>query len=280
MAGQGDPDVIRDVRLVVDGAGCMLDDAAHLAIRGLFRVAAAARGGPSAAMQAVAPEYGRPEYLANVDQEGNAVLASQDALRDYRDLARREPAFRHWFQEAEIPGAGPVLLPARWLCHLAGLRHPTVQLFIDDAVDPRRTLMQVRGLSRPEAPGRFDIPVAGHVPGTARPEAALARELFEELGLTLDDITPPEPLGGYEHVEGLDGPFRNNEFRTVFRCRLRTGSLARVRFLDAEVAALCLFDIAELAVLIDRFPGRIASGLLLSFPRYYGAAAVTGTRGG
>jgi isopentenyldiphosphate isomerase len=268
MADDLRPAGIAAVRAAVERAGFTLDDAVYDAVEALF--VAMTAGTPAWDwLLAIAPEYGRHEYLAGLDAGGMPAKASPRMVGNHRDLVLRDARFAEWIREATTSEGSAVLLPARWLCHLTGLRHPTVQLFLDDVTEADRTLVQVRSLSRVDAPGCFDMPVAGHVPTLMHPETALLKELAEELGLDAVHITPPALLGHYEHLEGLDGSSRNNEYRTVYRCRLRPGSLARVRFSDAEVAGICLIDVGELARLIERFPDRIASGLTDSFPRYY-----------
>jgi len=259
---------IKAARAAVERAGCTLDDAVYDAVEVLF---GAVTAGTSTWdwLLAIAPEYGRAEFLAGLDAGGIPTKASPRMVEHYRTLVLRDARFGEWMRETTTPEGIVVLLPARWLCHLTGLRHPTVQLFLDDAAEEGRTLVQVRSLSRVDAPGCFDMPVAGHVPAFMPPGTALLKELAEELGLDADHISTPALLGHYQHLEGCDGPLRNNEYRTVYRCRLRPGGLARVRFPDAEVAGICVIDVGELARLIERFPDRVASGLTDSFPRYY-----------
>ena len=82
-----------------------------------------------------------------------------------------------------------MLLAARWLCHLVGLRHRTVEIFLDLAgVGDGHTLVQVRGMDKVIAPGAFDIPCAGHASGAEFSEEALRHELGDELNLALEDL--------------------------------------------------------------------------------------------
>jgi isopentenyldiphosphate isomerase len=171
------------------------------------------------------------------------------------------PDLKHWLQEARFDGR-QVLLVARWLCHLAGFRHRTVQLFLDHPTIKGYTLLQVRGYAKAEAPGCFDTPCAGHVAGLATVEQALYDELGEELGLERSDVSRPEGLGSYAYRDAADNPtWRNVEYRAVYRSRLRAGALSRIRFVDGEVAAVALFATSEITHLIEAQPGHVASGL-------------------
>ena len=216
----------------------------------------------------LAPEYGRAEYLLCVKRNGEPAFPSKPVLEDYQETIGRHPDFGQWFQQAEVAGK-PVLLIARWMCHLVGFRHRAVHLFIDHPTADDYTLVQVRGLDKAEAPGRFDLPAAGHVVGLDSPTDALFQELEEELGLTADDISSFTHIGNRPYGGEMDGPgFQNVEFRMVYSCRLNPGALDRARFVDREVAALSVYSRSEIETLIGRFPERVASGLKGSFPVY------------
>lgn len=217
-------------------------------------------------------EYSQEEFLLIVDEQGIPVRAGAEMLfRNHQTLVEY-PVFGRWFREASIltgKWAGTrVLLAARWLCHLIGLRHGTVEIFIDPPTlgDPirseRYTLVQVRGNEKFEAPGAFDIPCAGHITGIDTAEASLVKELAEELNITLDDLDDLRPLGRYNsYTQASNSGSINNEFRILYRASLKKEAVAKIRFTDGEVAALAVFAVGELRALIQRFPERIASGL-------------------
>ena len=142
-------------------------------------------------------------------------------------------------------------------------------MFIDHPTLDDYTLVQVRGLDKFESPGRFDLPAAGHVVGLASTLDTLFEELKEELNWSRDDIYGPELVESYNYSEPLsNSDLRNVEFRLVFQCRHKADRLLKARFVDGEVAAISVFSISELQALIDTYPGRVASGLLESFPIY------------
>jgi len=221
-----------------------------------------------AALRARSPEYAKQEFLLNVDEQGAPVHPTTPMLADYRQTLDRHPSFALWLQERPAAG-GSLLLVARWLCHLAGFRHRTTQLFLDHPTAEGYTLLQVRGLSKAEAPGCFDMPCAGHVDGLESVQDALFQELAQELGLERADISPPETLGSYDYRNAIDDPILYNvEHRVVHRSRLRPGALSRIRFVDREVAAVALFALPEVQALIDATSERVASGLAASWPLY------------
>jgi isopentenyldiphosphate isomerase len=202
--------------------------------------------------------------LLPVDEAGRGRVAPAEVPADYWALAAREPEFTLWFRIQ-----GESILAARWLCHLAGLRHRTVELFIDHPSLPGYALIQVRSPAKREYPACFDLPAAGHVVGGASVIEGLHQELAEELGLDATGIEDLRVLGGYVHAEeALGGAIRDVEQRTVYRCRLRAGHLERVRFADGEVAALAVFALPALHVMLNDYPERFASGLAASFPLY------------
>lgn len=275
LSSSGDlPALIRDLSAAVGAAGGVLDGAVYAQARRLF-AATENDAGLAAALTAAAPEYPRAEYLACPDAGGRVAATASEVVEDFRETERRAAGFGRWFRPATTAEGEPVLLVARWLCHLAGLRHPTVQLFLDLPDWPGATLVQVRGLGRPVAPGNFDLPVAGHVAGLTPPAAALAEEMAQELGLAGDQVTALASLGQYEHhaeTGGLD----DREYRFVFCGRLVPGALSGLRFVDGEVAAVAVFAVAELQMLLARFPERVASGLAASLPLYLAAGLPQG----
>jgi isopentenyldiphosphate isomerase len=221
-------------------------------------------------LEQLAPEYGKPEFFLCVDGAGSPVHPTEEIIEDLRKTVSRRASFGLWFQEATVEEDGrPALLVARWLCHLVGFRHRSVHLFVDHPVLDDCTLVQVRGVQKPEFPGCFDVPAAGHVIALESVENTLFKELGEELDLSQDDIDDPEMIGSYDYRDPLGNlGWRNVEFRVVFRSRLKAGGLSKIKLADREVAAISVFPLSELQAMMDAFPERIASGLTASFPIY------------
>lgn len=215
-------------------------------------------------------EYTKDEYLLIVDADGRASGRGQALLEEYRRTLFAHSQFSRWFQEvALVEGADddpdePVLLAARWLAHLVGLRHQTVDLFLDPPGLAGYTLVQVRGMGKIDSPGMFDLPCAGHAVGTDGMRESLEKELGEELGLRLDDLEGLEYVGALAAENRADEArwLINVERRHLYRARLKAERVGRARFCDGEVAALAVFALDELRELTRRFPERAASGLL------------------
>lgn len=238
-------------------------------------------------------EYGREEFLLVVGAGGEPVGSEAGLLEQFLAANYAHSQSLDWFQvgalrsEEFLPYSGetgnsltstderpgePVLLAARWLCHLVGLRHRTVEIFLDlPGVEEGHTLVQVRGMDKIEAPGAFDIPCAGHVSESETAFEALGKELGEELNLTIAD------LNGLRLVSRYLSPARiskktillNEEYRYLYRAYIQPASVPRIRFSDGEVAGLALMNFNELCRLAQRYPERIASGLGDAF-QYYG----------
>jgi 8-oxo-dGTP pyrophosphatase MutT (NUDIX family) len=262
------PDQIAHLRNATAKADCTLTPAVYSETKALF-LASPPQSPLLGALIQLAPEYGRSEYLRSVAADGEQVLAMPRILADYRKTVASNPEFELWFREATTAEDKPVLLAARWLCHLVGLRHPTAELFIDHPSLPDHTLVQVRGLGKVEAPGCFDLPSAGHVVGTETAFDTLLKEMKEELNLEQGDILELTQIGSYPFSDQVsDGRLCNTEYRTVYRGRLADDTWPKLRFADGEVAAIGFFSLPALRELLDRHPERVASGLAQSLATY------------
>ena len=254
------PGLVRQLRRAAQECGHGLDATVYLAAWRLFEGCVADED-LLAAVRALVPDYGRDEFLLPVDGAGVTIDSPESVLSDYRRRLARRPGLAAWFRE-ETLGEEAVLLPARWLCHLAGIRHRAVLIFLDQPGRNDLALMQVRSPNKLESPGCYDLPVAGHVPGLATPEAALAAEMAEELGLRPGDVVDLRLVGSYD--AGLPDPAAvrcNAEYRLVYRGRVAAEFIQRVRFADGEVAALASFDMDALRALVATQPERVAPGL-------------------
>jgi isopentenyldiphosphate isomerase len=217
----------------------------------------------------VTREYAKEEYLLIVGAEGQACGGEAALHARFNQVVNAYSDMGSWFQvgalreSTETPGE-PVLLVARWLCHLVGLRHRTVEIFLDlPGVEEGHTLVQVRGMDKIEAPGAFDIPCAGHASDTETAEEALRKELGEELNLTPEDLDDLHLITRYLSPARsvLGSILLNEEYRFLYRARIQPAAVPHIRFRDGEVAGLALFNFAELCELAQRYPERIASGL-------------------
>jgi isopentenyldiphosphate isomerase len=264
IEGMGLPACWRSLRETAAAQGWVLNQAVIDQLQRIFwEVYAAGEVSPGVLTR----EFERDEFLLVVDEQGQPSGTGEKLLEGCQKTTAAQTGFAKWLRidktYTSAGGEQPVLLAARWLCHLAGLRHGTVEIFIDPPHLEGHTLVQVRGLDKFEAPGAFDIPCAGHISGVDSAEMSLRKELEEELNLALDDdLSDFHPLERYNSytIRLTDGPL-NNEYRVLYRARLKAESAGRIRFSDGEVAGLAVFAISELRELVRRYPERVASGL-------------------
>lgn len=223
------------------------------------------------AVQDLAPEHTRAEFLLPVKEDGTPPALDSRQGQRLQSLLAGNPSAKLWLQEGEYgEGQESVLSAARWLCHLAGLRHRVVHLFLDHPTNSDYTLVQVRGLAKAEAPGAFDLPAAGHVIGAESLLDTLYKELHEELGLEQADIAPLREIARYTYpgTPRDDAPFLNVEHRTVYRTRLTEAGLQKIKFADEEAAGIAILPVAQLGALVKSDESRVASGLLHSLEYY------------
>jgi isopentenyldiphosphate isomerase len=262
----GDVDEIDRAREAAAEAGAVVGPAVYAAILDLYQVALDSKD-VLVLLQKLAPEYGRAERLLCVTEKGGAASLDGATYRRLVADLERSADLAGWIRPGERPGSG--VWVARWLCHLIGLRHRTVQLFIDHPRHRGYTLAQVRSTAKELFPGCVDVPAAGHIAGVEDTEEALFAELYQELGLRAADLHAVQAIGSYGCAAREQGSaLIDVEFRSVYAGRLTERGLVGARFVDGEVAAVAVFSLAELQSLVERFPQRVASGLLYSLPLY------------
>jgi len=265
------PKTILDLRKVVQNADHIINRKVYEEIKRYF-LSCVSDPSMLKDLQAFNSEYGRQEYFRSVNSEGTTLGVSKDVIEDFRKITMDHSEFKLWFKEDTISVNGvnkQILLVGRWLCHLIGLRHTSVHLFIDHPDKNKYTLIQVRSLKKIESPGKFDLPAAGHVSGNETIINTLHSELKQELNLTPEDLVDLSEISGYEYTEPLDNSnIRNIEFRVVYSSKLKSKSLVKINFLDQEVAAISVFSLPELQNLINDHPSTVASGLRESFSVY------------
>jgi len=259
------PSTLSRVVLVVEAEDHQLTDSTYNEISQLF---VKCQSDPSyfQDVKKSTREYGKKEFLLCVDEDGKPTPISNEILEHFRKTIAISPEYNLWFCETESLENGSTLLIARWLCHLVGLRHRVVHMFIDHPTLEDHTLLQVRAMDKAESPGCFDLPAAGHVSGTETVEEALCHELAEELGLRTEALDDFVQVGSYNY--SAPGDYQNVEFRTVYYARLKIDDWLKLRADFPEVAAITLFSIVQLHEMIASFPDCIASGLRSSFSLY------------
>ena len=261
-------DLLRTCVAAGENAGCLLDAGVYAATCALF-MACVDDPAQMVRLRHLVPHYGTLEFAPSVDRAGVPVEPSAALLADFQAIASHSPEFSAWFRPATAGTGSQVLLPARWLSHVLGLRHRTVEIFIDHPAVSDYTLVQVRAGGKREYPAAFDVPAAGHVVGLQTVQESLLKELAEELSLNASDLDDVRQIGAYEYGWADETrAHRDLEWRSVFHGRLKPGRIEVVRFADGEVAAICLFALTDLQAMAHEYPERFASGLAQSLPLY------------
>lgn len=261
---------LEKLRSSLKTSGYILND---IVFEGAKQFFFACNEGPSCVeiLRKKALEYDKTEFFLNVDSKGLAIYPPVELMEDFRMISDRYKDFQFWLrEEKDQENKGTTLLVARWLSHLVGFRHRCAHIFLDHPILDGYTFVQLRSFDKLDYPGCFDIPIGGHAEGIERIEETAKRELKQELNLDIEeDIEDFKQIGNYDYCEPSSNPdFYNIEHRTVFRGRLKTKAISKIKFIDGEVAGICLFITKELTNLLKKFPERAASGLVGSFPIY------------
>jgi len=217
------------------------------------------------------------DALATAWAGGDNVTASAAAatLALWRARLQRPAVPAEEWLDVVTPSGEPYGWAApRWFCHLVGLRHRVVYVYL---TTPQGLLaLQMRAHTKPEWPSLLDTTVGGHVKAGLTWEEGVVAEIEEELGLAA--ITRERwlqdgllhPVGGYERYsvdEGLP-PYRNRQVNRIFAGTLTAWGLAHVRFADGEVGGLYLCRPEEAQRLVTTgFP--VAPGLRRSFSYWW-----------
>ena len=259
-------DALAQLRRTVRQEEWLLTESSLASVEGLFAQCQASRE-HARALAVLTPEFTGEEFFVNVDATDAPVSYSPSVLSQARAILQAQPEFGRWIREAPDGGS---LLVARWLAHVAGFRHRVVHLFLDHPTRSEYTFVQLRSFDKCGYPGCFDIPVGGHIKDHVLRETSLTEELYEELGLDLSrDVEGLTQIGTYDYVDAtIRAEVVDMEHRTLYVGLLREEALGRFHFTDGEVAALCLFSVHEVQLLLERHPEQTASGLLDSFSYY------------
>ncbi|MCX7852070.1 MAG: NUDIX domain-containing protein, partial [Caldilineales bacterium] len=150
--------------------------------------------------------------LAAVWEGGDRVDAATalQTLETWRvRLGRPAAPGEEWLDVVRPDGEPYGWSAPRWFCHLVGLRHRVVYVYL---TTPQGLLaLQMRAHTKPEWPSLFDTTVAGHVKAGHGWEEGVWAEIEEELGLSVEDGERwlaegrLEPIGGYERYGVDDG---------------------------------------------------------------------------
>ena len=140
--------------------------------------------------------------------------------------------------------------------HKNGWFHATVHIWL--FTSDKKILLQKRAITKKVFPGLWDISVAGHIGAGEKILESAQREVFEEIGLALQEkdlIKIGTRIHQVSHANGI----KDNEFHHVFIAELKT-PIEKLIIQTAEVDAIKLFDLSILKdtknlenVLLPRF---------------------------
>ncbi len=144
--------------------------------------------------------------------------------------------------------------------HKHGWFHATVHIWL--FTSDKKILLQKRALTKKVFPGLWDISVAGHIAAGEYILSAAKREVFEEIGLELQEndlIKIGTRIHQVIHKNGI----QDNEHHHVFIAELKV-PVQKLIIQKEEVADIKLFDLSVL-----RDTKNIENVLLSRFHEYY-----------
>ena len=140
--------------------------------------------------------------------------------------------------------------------HKNGWFHATAHIWF--FTSDKRILLQKRALTKKVFPGIWDISVAGHIGAGEEILDGAKREVFEEIGLILEDKDFIK-IGTRIHQVNHENGIQDNEHHHVFIAELKT-PISELTMQPEEVAGLELWDLKVLKetknlenVLLPRF---------------------------
>ena len=140
--------------------------------------------------------------------------------------------------------------------HKNGWFHATAHIWF--FTSDKKILLQKRALTKKVFPGIWDISVAGHIGAGEEVLEGAKREVFEEIGLILEDKEFIK-IGTRIHQVTHENGIQDNEHHHVFIAELKT-PVSELTMQPEEVAGLELWDLKVLKetknlenVLLPRF---------------------------
>jgi isopentenyldiphosphate isomerase len=140
--------------------------------------------------------------------------------------------------------------------HKNGWFHATAHIWF--FTSDKKILLQKRALTKKVFPGIWDISVAGHIGAGEEILDGAKREVFEEIGLILEDKDLIK-IGTRIHQVNHENGIQDNEHHHVFIAELKT-PISELTMQPEEVADLKLWDLKVLKetknlenVLLPRF---------------------------
>ncbi len=144
--------------------------------------------------------------------------------------------------------------------HKNGWFHATVHIWLFTADE--KILLQKRALTKKVFPGLWDISVAGHIAAGESVLSSAKREVFEEIGLEIQEKELIK-IGTRIHQVSHKNGIQDNEHHHVFIAELKV-NLSELRIQKEEVDAIKLFDLSVL-----KETKNLENVLLSRFHKYY-----------
>jgi isopentenyl-diphosphate delta-isomerase len=140
--------------------------------------------------------------------------------------------------------------------HKNGWFHATAHIWF--FTTDEKILLQKRALTKKVFPGIWDISVAGHIGAGEEILVGAKREVFEEIGLKIQD-TELIKIGTRIHQVTHENGIQDNEHQHIFIAKLKV-PISALKMQEEEVAGLKLWDLKVLEetknlenVLLPRF---------------------------
>ncbi|MFB1040553.1 MAG: NUDIX domain-containing protein [Polaribacter sp.] len=144
--------------------------------------------------------------------------------------------------------------------HKNGWFHATAHIWF--FTSDKKILLQKRALTKKVFPGIWDISVAGHIGAGEEILEGAKREVFEEIGLILEDKDFIK-IGTRIHQVNHENGIQDNEHHHVFIAELKT-PISELTMQPEEVAGLELWDLKVL-----KETKNLENVLLPRFHKYY-----------
>ena len=135
----------------------------------------------------------------------------------------------------------------RSIAHRHGYVHATIHVWVMNFTGD--ILLQKRSMTKDTHPGLWDISCAGHVNAGETAINAAVRELYEELGLSVDCSVLRFLFSNFQSYASSDGTIHDNEFSDVYLLTIKSDQI--LRFDPQEIDAIKFVTIDTLKKMID-----------------------------
>lgn len=137
--------------------------------------------------------------------------------------------------------------------HKKGLWHRAIAVAIIN--EKNEVLLQQRADNKEKNAGMWDISVAGHISNGQDALSAAAREINEEVSISLGynvDIKSFRYMFSYRTQQKYSEDFIENQFYDFFILRKENLSIENIKMQESEVKAIKFVDVNELMEMCDK----------------------------